>query len=130
MAAYLDFATYSNLGGTLSEAAFEALEKRAEYLINSQAAGQTGKRIARLSAVPACVTDCVAELISYMDTNGTPATTKGIASASQSSDGVSESYSYIAKTTDEQNTEMSDIIYTYLYGGGYGNLLYRGLNID
>ena len=39
---YLSYTEYVAMGGTLDGSAFSAAERRAEYLINAQAGGQTG----------------------------------------------------------------------------------------
>lgn len=122
---YLSFNEYYEMGGVIEPAVFVSLERKARYLINSQAGGRTGIRIAELTEVPECVKECVFELVDmYASTND-----KQIAGESRSQGGVSESVSYSTKT-DAQIAELGEnIIYNSLCGGGYGDLLYLGAKI-
>lgn len=120
---YLTYEEYVQMGGTLDGAAFNIAERKARYLINSQAGGQTGKRIASLDELPQAVKDCVFDLIPLMVENEG----QQISSESQSQGGASESYSYVTKTYDEIANECEEIICNLFYGGGIGELLYRGL---
>lgn len=121
---YLEYDKYKEMGGTLDKTAFNAAERRARYLINSQANGRTGKRIIKLTELPQAVTDCIFELIELSAAFGG----KQISGESQSQGGASESYSYAVKTDDEINTERQEIIETYLNGVMYegASVLYRG----
>lgn len=119
---YLTENEYKEMGGALSGCAFYIAERKAEYLINAQAGGMTGRRIRCLSEIPQAVKDCMFELINLVSDNSKVK----ISSESQSQDGVSESVSYAVKTDDEQTAEYENIIYDFLYGGGCENLLYRG----
>lgn len=121
---YLTFQEYTAMGGTLENAAFAALEKKAEYAVNSQASGRTGTRMARLEEIPAAVKDCIFELISFYGSAGDGE--KQIASESQSQGGASESVSYVTKTDEEMQKKADGIIRDCLYGGGFGYLLYKG----
>lgn len=121
----LRFEEYLDLGGSLSASAFSGLEKKAEYYIRRQAAGLTGERIDRLTAPPQAVKDCVFCLIEYFAEN----TKKQIASESQAQGGVSESVSYVTKTPEQTQAECENIIRDTLFGGGCGELLYRGANV-
>ena len=121
---YLSYADYESMGGALDEAAFNSLERKVRYLINSQAGGRCGDRISQLAELPECVRDCVYELISFMYANN--ASDKQISSESQSQGGTSESVSYATKTDTELVAQAEGIIKDYFYGGGYGHLLYKG----
>lgn len=123
----LDYSKYTEMGGTLEESAFNIWERNAEYLVRSQAGGQTGKRIDNLTEVPEAVKDCIYDLISFLSVN--PFNEKQITSESQNQGGVSESYSYTAKTDTDISQKCIDIIEQYLYGGGLDFLLYRGAYI-
>ena len=94
---YLGHDEYEAMGGTLDSSAFFIYSRRAEYMIRSQAGGQTGERI-----------------------------DKQVASESQSQGGTSESYSYVTKTDAEISERCGEIMGQYFYGGGLGHLLYRG----
>nr|DAM30179.1 MAG TPA: Head Tail Connector Protein [Caudoviricetes sp.] len=121
----LRFEEYLDLGGSLSASAFSRFEKKAEYLIRRQAAGLTGERIDKLPAPPQAVKDCIFDLIAYFSGN----TAKQIASESQSQGGVSESVSYVTKTPEQIQAECENIIRDTLFGGGCGELLYRGADV-
>ena len=121
---YLSYADYESMGGTLDEAAFNSFERKARYLINSQAGGRCGDRISQLAELPECVKDCVYELVAFFDINN--AVDKQISSESQSQGGTSESISYVAKTDAELTAQAEGIIKDYFYGGGCGYLLYKG----
>lgn len=121
---YLEYDEYVNMRGTLEQSAFIPLEREARYLINSQAGGQTGERIGRLTELPQAVKDCMYDLISFLSVNS--AEEKQISSESQSQGGTSESYSYVTRTDEEITRQCSDIIEQCFYGGGVGWLLYRG----
>lgn len=126
---YLDYETYTNkYNGNLDEAAFTLWERRAEYEINAQAAGKTGTRISKLPELPQAVKDCTFDLIQFLSSNATDS--KTITSESQTSGGVSESYSYNVLDKDHIQVETESIIYNTFYGGGIGDLLYRGLTKD
>ena len=112
------------MGGNLEEAAFIPLAKKAEYLVKSQASGRTGDRIAKLAVLPECIKECVFALVSFFD-----GSEKQISSESQSQGGQSESYSYVTKTEEELKQAGENIIIEYLYGGGFGYLLYKGAAI-
>lgn len=119
---YLTYEEYMQMGGSLDYAAFSAAERRAEYLINAQSGGQTGKRIAALQEIPQALKDCVFDVILFRESNSG----KQISGESQSQGGTSESYSYATKTKDEIQEELDDLISDILSGGGFGWLLYRG----
>ncbi len=123
---YLTHIEYMSAGGALHEAAFKPLERRAEYLINAQANGQTGKRISKLTELPQAVKDCVFELIEHMSANAFDGT--AVKSESQSQGGVNESYTYSRLTKVEADNAAEDIIYTYLSAVMVNgvSILYRG----
>lgn len=123
---YLTYEEYTEYGGKSDASAFTEYNRRAEYLVRSQAAGQTGIRIDALEDIPQAVKDCIFNLIQFLSVNSPG--DKNIVSESQSSDGVTESYSYASKTDEQISVESEEIIYNSFYGGGIGELLYRGLN--
>jgi hypothetical protein len=125
---YLDYDTYLEMGGNLDNSAFTRWERKAEYEINAQAAGKTGTRISKLEETPQAVKDCTFDLIQFLSDN--TADGKTVTSESQSSGGVSESYSYNVLGKDQIQAEAESIIYNAFYGGGIGDLLYRGLTND
>ena len=101
------------MGGTLDNSAFTALDRKAEYLINSQAGGKTGERIGKLTEIPQAVIDCTFDLIQHLSANAFDGST--VASESQSLGGQSESYSYSVLSKEQADSEAEDIIFTYLY---------------
>lgn len=125
---YLTYDEYQTLGGTLDEAAFKTNESAAEYSINSQAGGKTWRRLSKLDTTPEAVKTCVFRLVNFYDDIGK--SNKRIASESQTLGGQSESISYQSYSSEDSKAETDDIIYTCLYGGGYGWLLYRGVLSD
>jgi hypothetical protein len=120
----LTYYDYLAMGGELSASAFALYERQAENYINSQAAGKTGLRISKLTEFPQAIKDCVFDLIRTLSSH---AEHENITSASQSSGGVSESYSYKDYSVNDVNKEMHNIIDIYFYGNGLGELLYRGV---
>ena len=110
---YLDYQTYKNMGGTLDNSAFTALDRKAEYLINSQAGGKTGERIGKLTEIPQAIIDCTFDLITHLSVNAFDGST--VASESQSLGGQSESYSYSVLSKEQADSEAEDIIFNYLY---------------
>lgn len=125
---YLDYDEYAGMGGNLDTSAFAQWERKAEYEINSQAAGKTGTRISKLTELPKAVKDCTFDLIQFLSENA--GCLKTVTSESQSSGGVSESYSYNVLDKDQIQAETESIIFNTFYGGGIGELLYRGLTND
>lgn len=126
---YFDYNEYQDRGGNLDNSAFEQWERKAEYEINAQAAGKTGTRISKLTELPKAIKDCTFDLIQFLSANADNGN-KTVTSESQSSGGISESYSYNVLDKDQIQTETESIIYNTFYGGGIGDLLYRGLTKD
>ena len=110
---YLNYQTYKNMGGTLDNSAFIGIDRKAEYLINSQAGGKTGDRIGKLTELPQAVIDCTYDLIQHLSANAFDGS--AVASESQSLGGQSESYSYSLLSKEQADSETENIIFTYLY---------------
>jgi len=126
---YLTYEDYAEMGGELDLTEFNIYERRAEAAINSQAAGMTGKRLKKLEEIPECVKYCIFDLIQFLVQNADYS--RQAASESQSSGSVSESISYGNSRLPEDISEsQSDMIYTAFFGGGIGDLLYRGFYED
>ena len=121
---YLTYNEYLQMGGTLDNATFNLAERKARYLINAQAGGQTGERIGKLAELPQTVKDCTFDLVSFLAVCS--ADKRQISSESQSQGGASESVSYVTKTDEQITAECESIIYNDFHGGGVGNLLCRG----
>lgn len=121
---YLEYNEYTSRGGALESAAFADCEKKAERLIKSQAGGLTGERLDSLSELPEAVRDCVFDLIGFIASGSL---NEGrITSESQSQGDISASRSYSVRTDEEIRALCEDIIYNSFFGGGIGELLYRG----
>lgn len=120
---YLDYEQYTKMGGTLDTSAFSQFERRAESLINAQASGKTGTRIAELGEIPTAITGCVFDLIDHLQ----QCKDNPVTSESQTLGGQSETYSYVTMTVEQQNEVADNIIYNAFFGGGIGYLLYRGV---
>ena len=110
---YLTYEEYKAMGGIFDDAAFSSAERKARQMINAQAAGQTGKRIAALSELPQAVKDCTFDLISFLSVHGS--CEKQVSSESQSQGGSSESISYATKTDEQISAEADDIIFNCFY---------------
>lgn len=127
---HLSYQRYLEMGGGLDSSAFAVFSRRAERLINAQAGGQTGRRIqTEINAgrgVPCAVSECVFELAEFLSAGAPPPGARQVASESQSLGGQSESVSYVTVTGEQVQAECEEIIYNTLYGGGCGDLLYRG----
>lgn len=126
---YLTYEKYKIMGGTLEESAFLPLERKARYIINSQAGGKTGERLAVMPEIPEAVKDCMFELVNHLAVNSFDGT--NIQSESQSQGGRSESITYSHLTKEESEAEIENIIYNYLSGVKRDgiSLLYRGAAI-
>lgn len=122
---YVTYEEYLNMGGTADRVEFLAAERRARYLLNAQASGGTGRKLAQMESVPQGVKDCIFDLIAYAASFS--AGTRQVSGESQSQGGASESISYVTKTDEQMQAEQEDIIYNTLYGAGLGWLLYRGV---
>ena len=123
---YLNYQTYLNMGGNLDNSAFTALDRKAEYIINSQAGGKTGKLIGKLTELPQAVINCTFDLIQHLSANSFDGST--VTSESQSLGGQSESYSYSVLSKEQADREAEDIIFNYLYPVKIDgvSILYRG----
>ena len=123
---YLTYLEYNLMGGALDAAAFNVLNRKAEYVVRSQANGRTGKRIDELSEVPQAVKDCIFELINHLSQNRFDGMT--VKSESQSLGGQSESYTYATLTKEEVDNETEGIIFNYLSTVEKNgvSILYRG----
>lgn len=124
---YLNYDEYIAMGGTLDSSAFFVSERKARYMINAQAGGQTGERIGKLPMLPETIKDCMYDLILVISEHLSG--DKQISSESQSQGGSSESYSYVIKTDKEVAEKCDSVIEQYFYGGGLGYLLYRGASL-
>lgn len=125
---YLDYDTYKQRGGVLDSALFSKYNRKATMIINSQSMGLTGKRISKLETIPDVISDCVVELIDLLSSNDI--TKQKIKSESETQGEKSESVTYEITTTEQFNNEIDNVISDYFFGGGIGELLYRGVLDD
>jgi hypothetical protein len=106
---YLTYEEYKEIGGgALDLATFSRNIDRACGFVDLH----TQKRLQGVTEVSQRVMACVRDLVEYLANNSV--FEKTITSKSQSAGGVSESESYVAKTQDEANAEMLNIVYDYL----------------
>lgn len=125
---YLSYEQYLFMGGSKDdETAFNTAERKAEYLINSQAFGQTGERIKKLDTIPQAVIDCTYFLVEHLFKNAFDGS--NVQSESQSQNGVSESITYLSLTKEQSNAQIDEIIHNCFFGGGIGILLYGGADV-
>ena len=121
---YLTFEEYSNIGGVMDVTAFERNIDRASGIIDDA----TFNRVQPMRGVPRRVKALCRDLVEYLATNSN-VNEKNVSSWSESQGMVSESVSYVAKSNDEMQTDIQNLIYDYLLGETDNNgtpLLYRG----
>jgi hypothetical protein len=132
---YLTYDDYMNMGGTLSETAFNDFEIEAEVLVD----WYTFNRLHKEAVLPVKVKQCIYKLISIaqlqnqsfsLGQNIDGSVTSAI--ASQSNDGVSISYNVLnaSEAFERCKTESVNTIQRYLNGvkDSLGHkLLYRGV---
>lgn len=120
---YLTYEDYLNIGGTLEKTAFERVIDRVCGVVDYYTQNRLQANFKALEKMQYCVRD----LCECLDASKT---VKGkLASKSQSAGGVSETESYVARTANEINAEMRDIVFDYLAMETDVNgtpLLYRG----
>lgn len=119
-----DHQEYLELGGVCDATAFSRNIHRACGIID----GATHNRIERTATIPTQAKALCRDLIEYLATNKS-VNEKGISSWSESQGPISESVSYTAKTAEEMQTDIDDMVYEYL--GSLTDddgvpLLYRG----
>lgn len=120
---YLTYEEYQEIGGTLDLTAFNRNIDRACGIIDNA----TQKRIEDMKSVPRMAKVLCRELVEYFSANF--GSSKQISNHSQSAGGVSESESYVIRSTEERAGEMGDMVKDYLIGevDDKGTpLLYRG----
>ncbi len=125
MTEYLTYDEYNKIGGVLDSAAFNRYSVRAFSRISQE----THNRISQMSDVPVAVKHLCRDLIEYMSNNLSQK--KALSSVSQSQGGASESESYMNKTAEDIDSDISNLIYDYLASvtDDFGvPLLYRGAN--
>lgn len=107
---YLTYQEYKALGGTLDEMPFNLLEFNARMKINERTFGRLVDKGQEYKEVKLCVYNMITTLNSYSSYD-----TQNKAISSETTDGYSISYGTPQKsTTEAKNSELEDIIDTYL----------------
>ena len=107
---YLTYQEYKALGGTLDEMPFNLLEFNARMKIDERTFGRLVGKGQEYKEVKLCIYNMITTLNSYSSYY-----TQNKAISSESTDGYSISYGTPQKsTTEAKNSELEDIIDTYL----------------
>ena len=107
---YLTYQEYQLLGGTLEEMPFNLLEYNARKKIDERTFGRLIDKGQEYKEVKLCVYNMITTLNSYSSYD-----MQNKAISSESTDGYSISYGTPQKsTTEAKNSELEDIIDTYL----------------
>ena len=125
---YLTYQEYLALGGTLDEMPFNLLEFNARKKIDERTFGRLIDKGQEYKEVKLCVYNMITTLNSYSSYN-----TQNKAISSESTDGYSISYGTPQKsTTEAKNSELEDIIDTYLSNLIVDDVpvLYRGADVS
>lgn len=121
---YLTYQEYKALGGTLDEMPFNLLEFNARMKIDERTFGRLVGNGQEYKEVKLCVYNMITTLNSYSSYD-----TQNKAVSSETTDGYSISYGTPQKsTTEAKNSELEDVIDTYLSNLIVDNVsvLYRG----
>ena len=105
---YLTYEEYSSIGGTLDNAAFDKNIDRACGVIDNA----THNRIESMTDTPSQAKALCRDLIEYF--GGNFGSSSQISSRSQSAGNVSESESYVIRSTEERAGEINDMVFDYL----------------
>lgn len=125
---YLTYQEYLTLGGTLDEMPFNLLEFNARMKIDERTFGRLINKGQEYKEVKLCVYNMITTLNSYSSYD-----TQNKAISSETTDGYSISYGTPQKsTTEAKNSELEDIIDTYLSNLIVDNVpvLYRGADVS
>ena len=125
---YLTYQEFKALGGTLDEMPFNLLEYNARMKIDERTFGRLVDKGQEYQEVKLCVYNMITTLNSYSSYD-----TQNKAISSESTDGYSISYGTPQKsTTEAKNSELEDIINSYLANVIIDNVpvLYRGADVS
>ena len=125
---YLTYQEYQLLGGTLEEMPFNLLEFNARKKIDERTFGRLVDKGQEYQEVKLCIYNMIITLNSYSSYD-----TQNKAISSESTDGYSISYGTPQKsTTEAKNSELEDIIDTYLSNLIVDDVsvLYRGADVN
>lgn len=120
---YLTYSEYEELGGVLDSTAFLRHIDRANCEIDNATHG----RIEAMENIPSLAKSLCRDLVEYFAENNP--TKRAVASESESAGVISESVSYMAKTSADMESEVQRLITAYLenvYDDNGTPLLYRG----
>lgn len=123
---YLTYQEYKALGGTLDEMPFNLLEFNARMKIDERTFGRLVNKGQEYKEVKLCVYNMITTLNSYSSYD-----MQNKAISSETTDGYSISYGTPQKsTTEAKNSELEDIIDTYLSNLIIDDVrvLYRGVD--
>lgn len=125
--AYLTYAEYQLMGGTLSEQEFIRLEFKARKRIDRL----TDSRVQNMASVPEAVKMCMYSVITLIGTVGAEAQATNPTVTSYNTDGYSESYGH-SLSVEAADISVDKTIKSDLYGELDDNgvpLLYRGVRV-
>lgn len=125
---YLTYQEYKALGGTLDEMPFNLLEFNARMKIDERTFGRLINKGQEYKEVKLCVYNMITTLNSYSSYD-----MQNKAISSETTDGYSISYGTPQKsTTEAKNSELEDIIDTYLSNLIVDDVrvLYRGADVS
>ena len=105
---YLTYEEYQEIGGMLDSTAFKRNIFRACGIIDNA----TFNRIQRMLSVPVAAKELCRDLVEYFAANF--GSSKQISNRSQSAGGVSESESFVIRSSDERAGEIDDMVKDYL----------------
>jgi hypothetical protein len=120
---YINYDQYKELGGKLDDAAFKRNIARANGVIDNM----TFNRIEAMSEIPNNAKELCRDLVEYFADNF--GSSRQVSNRSQSAGGLSESESFVIRSTEERAGEIADIVKDYLMNIADDNgtpLLYRG----
>ena len=111
---YLTYDEYKALGGSLDQTPFDLLEYEARRIIDNR----TLQRLKRIKEIPKEVKICVFSLIDTLNSYANESqTSKNISSESVGSYSVSYATgTQIQEIVKSKNTELTDVVLTYLTG--------------
>ena len=120
---YLTYDEYVGIGGTLDLTAFNRNIDRACGVIDNA----THNRVECMAEVPQKAKSLCRDLVEYLANDF--GSSKQVSNHSQSAGGVSESESFVIRSTEERAGEIGDMVKDYLLNEVDDNgtpLLYRG----
>ena len=120
---YLTYDEYVGIGGTLDLTAFNRNIDRACGVIDNA----THNRVEYMAEVPQRAKSLCRDLVEYLASDF--GSSKQVSNHSQSAGGVSESESFVIRSTEERAGEIGDMVKDYLLNEVDDNgtpLLYRG----